>query len=1127
MATYLSGSPTFLPTVQPFQPNLQLFAGALQMKQTQYDTNRKKISDLYGSLLNSPMTRDSNIEARDEFFRTIDYEIKKLANVDLSLEQNVNQAAGLFNSLYDNKNIVKDMIWTKNFNREMERGEAFRLCLDPEKCGGQFWEGGIDAMNYMREEFRNASDEDAMRFGDVRYTPYVNVQDMAMKMFKENKDIFDVKIDTPDGMWMVTTKNGELLEGNLLTHFQQTIGKDPRVAEYFKTKAYLERKNFAYSNAAEYGSVEAAEQAYITDRTQRINEALSKAKDAAAYQKDVNQRKAADLKENLDNGTIPYSKETDEVYQQMFANAGQFEATENEIGNAIGTANNSISSRSLALQGEALDNAMSMLLLDDELGIAAHSLAFMSYERTLKENPIAMKYQEHLWRLEEAAYEDALKDKRKEEEEMGDANDPLANWLAGGGEQQDVNLDPEAAYKQLLTDVRESRTAARTPETDVLHGTFDAAIQKVRDGGNGAAQAGQDAVAMVDQAIRSFANSSKYSKDSNRLRYSQNLLKKWNSKSAEEKLGWAKEFDMEEFTKDFSYEALRKTYEVAGKMYTPNAYNKANRNYLSQVSSKLGYQVQVAEQAHEEVLEWNKTMDKVGNKIKEKLLSTGSEEYREYYKYVTNQAGQLRGENSFAWHAAKDKSYTGGQGKSVVERFKNDPTTQAEYSNIYTRSVEQYNQMSPERKQQVGTKEQYVYNQIAKVAKNRLGNTNPTVVFTDGAGRTQRVDADKFFTQDGLVRSAYSRYANKWKPGEQSGFWSEYKNAQKVYLGIGSYEEERGAGDVVGDVLEFAGNIVRTPVTAISAAITGDASLLNPMKSVRENNALAYQQAVEEATTKARKKASPFLTEYKREFASALDEYTKELKGAGSFTSKNLIGFIDYSKPKAPAVIGEKSFLLNAFKVEGEGDALFTWGGPSNTLPTKSDPNASAFVRQIIGMAMKSMDKEGRPTWTGEYNAIGGGREDYQAYTIRLDDPKFANAFGKSTESVTAMYPSLFGEGANRGTVTIYLKDAAADNILHKQTKRTSLEKRLDWAGETNVITGGYDDAHKVKIYTNKSGPGYYLEGSIATGYNADGSYNFTPYRAKYFESGYSPDGLVYDFTQRVALSKALLDQYK
>jgi len=136
MSTYLSGTPTFLPSVQPYEPNLQLYAGALQMKQTQYDTNRKKISNLYGSLLNSPLTRQSSMDARDEYFNTIDYEIKKLANVDLSLEQNVTQATKLFSGLYENENIIKDMMWTKNYQAEMDRAEGFRNCTDPEKCGG-------------------------------------------------------------------------------------------------------------------------------------------------------------------------------------------------------------------------------------------------------------------------------------------------------------------------------------------------------------------------------------------------------------------------------------------------------------------------------------------------------------------------------------------------------------------------------------------------------------------------------------------------------------------------------------------------------------------------------------------------------------------------------------------------------------------------------------------------------------------------------------------------------------------------------------------------------------------------------------------------------------------------------
>ena len=41
MSTYLDNAPTYLPTVQPYEPNFQLYAGALEFKQTKYDTNSK------------------------------------------------------------------------------------------------------------------------------------------------------------------------------------------------------------------------------------------------------------------------------------------------------------------------------------------------------------------------------------------------------------------------------------------------------------------------------------------------------------------------------------------------------------------------------------------------------------------------------------------------------------------------------------------------------------------------------------------------------------------------------------------------------------------------------------------------------------------------------------------------------------------------------------------------------------------------------------------------------------------------------------------------------------------------------------------------------------------------------
>ena len=84
MSTYLPGVPDYVPQIQEFRPDFNLFAKSLQMSQSKYDANHEKLSNLYGSLLNSPMLREKNIEERDQFFKVIDQDIKKMSGMDLS-----------------------------------------------------------------------------------------------------------------------------------------------------------------------------------------------------------------------------------------------------------------------------------------------------------------------------------------------------------------------------------------------------------------------------------------------------------------------------------------------------------------------------------------------------------------------------------------------------------------------------------------------------------------------------------------------------------------------------------------------------------------------------------------------------------------------------------------------------------------------------------------------------------------------------------------------------------------------------------------------------------------------------------------------------------------------------------
>ena len=78
MATYIQGLTDYIPQIQPFQTDLNFYGNIMQTRQNMYDAAKKKVSDLYGSLLYAPLTGDNNIKRRDEFFKFIDNDIYRI-----------------------------------------------------------------------------------------------------------------------------------------------------------------------------------------------------------------------------------------------------------------------------------------------------------------------------------------------------------------------------------------------------------------------------------------------------------------------------------------------------------------------------------------------------------------------------------------------------------------------------------------------------------------------------------------------------------------------------------------------------------------------------------------------------------------------------------------------------------------------------------------------------------------------------------------------------------------------------------------------------------------------------------------------------------------------------------------
>jgi transcription elongation GreA/GreB family factor len=395
MATYLSGVTDYIPQFQPFQPDLNFYGNIMQTKQTQYDNNWKALNDMYGKYYYADLTRQSNVNNRDQYIKNAEFNLQRVSQMDLSLEQNANQALQVFKPFYEDKNLIKDMVWTKNFNSEMSRAEALKGSSDPER-NKQYWNTGVAAMQYLKEEFKNADDAKASSFGNVAYTPFVDVQEKAMAIAKDFGDIESANF-SKDGRWLIKSRNGQQLEEPLTKLFESRLGNDPAVQEMYKTQAYVDRKTYAKTNAAQFnGDENAAEMKYLENQF-----TVLKAQNNLRYmQLQENQgtydKRIADIQKQIDNGTAgPDAKMQIEALRMNKDINGQVldrAKKENDLlnGGQVDNAAGSNGFKNPYGDIESLrykvDSGVASSLMQKSLGEAAHVLAYRNSKVDLDAN---------------------------------------------------------------------------------------------------------------------------------------------------------------------------------------------------------------------------------------------------------------------------------------------------------------------------------------------------------------------------------------------------------------------------------------------------------------------------------------------------------------------------------------------------------------------------------------------------------------------------------------------------------------------------------------------------------------------------------------------------------------------
>lgn len=464
MGTYLQGVQSIIPSLQPHDNGLNVVANLLQLKQSQYDSNYKSLNKLYGQYYYADLTRTDNLEKRDNTVRQIDFDLKRISGLDLSLEQNVNQAMQVFKPFYEDTSLMKDMAWTKNFNMQLGEAEGLNKSTDIDRKK-LYWEEGVQALQYKRKEFMEATPEEAMSFENPIYTPYVNVQAKSMEIFKDS-GISMEKI-TPNGGYLVKQKNGEILMEPLNNLLQTQLSADPMVKAVYDTKAYVNRKQWAAAHAQEFGGEKQAEMKYLENGFSDLKQSVEKNHSSFQERSKVYDSKIADLEKQLkENGPNPVLEKTlkeyklgketnDNILDDYSKQLEFFNGAYSSSGNTSTGFKNPYSN--ITSLRHVVDNSMSNTLFSDDVHKAAGSLIDRDMQIEYKADPFALLDRRHANRMEEInkqAYYDKYdydgelkpKDNKNKGKGKGNNNNNQGSWSDDNGKKDSWGRSEDDPY---------------------------------------------------------------------------------------------------------------------------------------------------------------------------------------------------------------------------------------------------------------------------------------------------------------------------------------------------------------------------------------------------------------------------------------------------------------------------------------------------------------------------------------------------------------------------------------------------------------------------------------------------------------------------------------------------------
>ena len=387
MATYVPGSETYLPDIKPFTPDYKFLSAVLDVRQDKYNTNWQATNNVYNKVVFADMLRKDTNEQREQYVNNLAPSLEKISGMDLSLAQNAQSAKAVFAPFFEDKLIVKDMVKTANYRKEMSHAERLLASPDP-NVNGQYWRDGVSALQYRMEDFINMDADAAINTPLYKYVPNVNLFKLSEEILGGLEPPLSITYDveSPTGEWIITKKNGEAVVGPALQILRNRLATDGRVIQAYQTKAYVAGRDFAAAGmqAGDFNSVEEGQNAWAQatisniefNNEQRLKEGALNLENQRA----VNVRWSNYKKQY---GIVPGSTEDEIMTDQLTA----YEATKLELENQM-EVKRTIDTPSNNLE-TTLNRAYQLLMMtnmNSDMIKAAEAFSMRDMESTIRES---------------------------------------------------------------------------------------------------------------------------------------------------------------------------------------------------------------------------------------------------------------------------------------------------------------------------------------------------------------------------------------------------------------------------------------------------------------------------------------------------------------------------------------------------------------------------------------------------------------------------------------------------------------------------------------------------------------------------------------------------------------------